>query len=75
MEIACGQFGGGGVRGHGTWKPEGEIEPLIYSRPIHMISADRVNLSKDDCDRERSMSLSYFQNVTSRKGLARRAWI
>ncbi|KAF3394142.1 hypothetical protein F1880_005529, partial [Penicillium rolfsii] len=47
------------------------FEALIYSQPIHVISADGV--SKDDC--ERSMSLSHFQNVTSRKGLARRALI
>ncbi|OKP03788.1 hypothetical protein PENSUB_6797 [Penicillium subrubescens] len=47
------------------------FEALIYSRPIHVISADGV--SKDDC--ERSMSLSHFQNVTSGKGLARRALI
>lgn len=47
------------------------FEPFIYSQPIHVISADGV--SKDD--RERSMSLSHFQNVTSGKRLARRALI
>jgi hypothetical protein len=47
------------------------FEALIYSRPIHVISADGV--SKDDY--ERSMSLSHFQNVTSGNGLARRALI
>lgn len=47
------------------------FELFIYSQPIHVISADGV--SKDDC--ERSMSLSHFQNVTSGKGLTRRALI
>ncbi|KAJ5552812.1 hypothetical protein N7494_002190 [Penicillium frequentans] len=47
------------------------FELYIYSQPIHVISADGV--CKDDC--EKSMSLSHFQNVTSGKGLARRALI
>ncbi|CAI7624485.1 unnamed protein product [Penicillium pancosmium] len=47
------------------------FEPLIYSEPINVFSADGV--SKEDCGR--AMSLSHFQKVTSGNGVARRSLI
>lgn len=47
------------------------FEPFIYSKLIHVFSADGV--SKEGC--RRAMSLSQFQNATSGKGLARRPLI